>query len=155
MNPLPFSSSPQSHRAALIATAALMLFITAGCTVGPDYHAPTTAIKMNQWGAGQSTTPSSMSVPVPDQWWTTFNDPELARLVDRALISSPNITIAAQRVREARAGLQSVAGSRYPQLGAGAGAMEFRRTGPLNTIYRESYSTFQTRFDASWEIDLW
>jgi NodT family efflux transporter outer membrane factor (OMF) lipoprotein len=132
-----------------------MLFITAGCTVGPDYHAPTAAVKMNQWGADQTTTPSSALVPAPEQWWTTFNDPELTRLVDRALISSPNIAIAAQRVREARAGLQSVAGSKYPQVGAGAGAMEFRRTGPLNTIYRESYSTFQTGFDASWEIDLW
>lgn len=151
-----FPTSAGLRGAALIASGALILLLTDGCMVGPDYHAPTQAIKMNQWGSAQnSAAAGAAAVPIPDQWWTTFNNPELTRLIERALASSPDITIAEQRVREARAGLRSVAGGRYPQVGAGAGTMEYRRTGPLNTIYRESYSTFQTGFDASWEIDLW
>lgn len=151
-----FPTSAGLRGAALIASGALILLLTDGCMVGPDYHAPTQAIKMNQWGSAQNSAAAGVAaVPIPDQWWTTFNNPELTRLIERALASSPDITIAEQRVREARAGLRSVAGGRYPQVGAGAGTMEYRRTGPLNTIYRESYSTFQTGFDASWEIDLW
>ncbi|MEO6994773.1 MAG: efflux transporter outer membrane subunit [Lacunisphaera sp.] len=157
MNSISLSrSSAKLRGVTLIATSALLLLMTEGCTVGPDYHAPAQAIKMNQWGTAQNdANAGAAAVPTPEQWWTTFNDPELTHLIERALGSSPDLTIAEQRVREARAGLRSVTGSREPQVGAGAGAMEFRRTGPLNTIYRESYSTFQTGFDASWEIDLW
>jgi NodT family efflux transporter outer membrane factor (OMF) lipoprotein len=154
-----FLYSARLRSAALITTGPLILFVTTGCVVGPDYHAPTQAIKMNQWGPAQNevnaTTTGSPAAFALGPWWTTFNDPQLTHLIERALASSPDIAIAEQRVREARAGLRSVTGGRYPQIGAGAGAMEYRRTGPLNTIYRESYSTFQTGFDASWEIDLW
>ena len=44
-------------------------------------------------------------------------------------------------VREARAGFKTTAGREYPTAGLGAGRMEYRRTGPLNTIYRDDYAT--------------
>lgn len=133
------------------------LALTGGCVVGPTYRPPAPVVAMKSWSALPAS-PMAESVVATnnsDPWWTTLNDQTLSRLVERALVASPDILIAAQRVREARAALRSVAGGGYPQVGVGAAKMEYRRTGPLNTINRGSYPTFQIGFDASWEVDLW
>ena len=145
------------RRGAALAAGWTALLFGAGCMVGPDYHAPASAVKMKAWTTppASANATATNAAPAMDPWWTTFGDPELTRLIERALESSPDIAIAAQRVREARAGLKSVAGGELPTVGVGAGKMEYRRTGPLNTLYRGNYPTFQTGFDASWEIDLW
>ncbi|HVU23428.1 MAG TPA: efflux transporter outer membrane subunit [Opitutus sp.] len=145
--------SPSPFRFTHVALALAVLAFTAGCTVGPDYHAPAaTAVKMKTWAAAPAVTDNAAA---SDAWWTNFNDPLLGRLVERALSASPDIALAEQRIREARAGVRLAGGRAYPQIGASAAKMEFRRTGPLNTVFPGSYPTFQTGFDASWEIDLW
>jgi len=145
--------------AAALATIIAALLTAAGCAVGPDYHPPAVTTEMRTWspapaGPPVATTTDASAAP-KDRWWETFHDPELDHLVQQALVSSPDLAIAAQRVREARAGLAFAAGGELPQAGVDAGRMEFRRTGPLNTVYRGNYPTYQAGFDASWELDLW
>jgi NodT family efflux transporter outer membrane factor (OMF) lipoprotein len=156
------SLRPSRRPRARAALATLALVLDAGCVVGPDYHAPEQTLEMKTWSA-PAATPATPSVgatetvtgePVVDAWWTTFSDPLIPRLVDRALASSPEIEIAVQRVREARAGLRFVAGRAMPRVGASASRTEFRRAGPLNTIYPGNYPTYQAGFDAGWELDL-
>jgi NodT family efflux transporter outer membrane factor (OMF) lipoprotein len=140
-----------------LATVALAVLLAAGCMVGPDYRAPAaSAVKMTSWSAAPAASANaSDDSAATAAWWTTFDDPQLGRLVERALVSSPDVALAAQRIREARAGLRVAGGAEYPQIGLGAAKGEYRRTGPLNTVFPGSYPTFQTGFDASWEIDLW
>src|SRR2546429_363458 len=55
----------------------------AGCSVGPNYHAPKVTLA-GEWseplegGATNRTTRAA-------EWWTTFNDPKLNSLIVRAL----------------------------------------------------------------------
>jgi outer membrane protein, multidrug efflux system len=114
------------------------LLVTAGCTVGPNYHRPSVDLQ-GKWMApenGISSTAAISGVPtsrpsmvqpggaLPEQWWTTLDDPTLNGLVDRAVRSNLDLRSAAARVREARAdwagaraGLFSTARSRRNRQG--------------------------------------
>ncbi|MCI0445634.1 hypothetical protein L0152_20770, partial [bacterium] len=91
------------------------LFV-AGCMVGPNYHQPQTKVS-EKWAGNDSTpTPSVTKIdqaPVA-QWWTTFNDPTLNTLVDRAVQGNLDLQLAQARVREARAQRGVVAADLYP-----------------------------------------
>jgi NodT family efflux transporter outer membrane factor (OMF) lipoprotein len=92
-------------------------------------------------------------------WWKTFNDPVLNRLIDRAYAENLSIRVAGVRVLEARAQLGVVIGNIYPQ--------NQQLTGSLSKVHlseRASQAAFSKIFDyaqsqlgltASWEIDFW
>lgn len=93
--------------AMLLLTAALMV----GCKVGPDYKAPQINLD-DQWGENgrepttqiSTTNPSKISSrPVPlVEWWTTFHDPQLDDLIQKAVAQNLNVQQAELRIREAR-----------------------------------------------------
>lgn len=76
------------------------LSLAAGCTVGPNYTHPKLGVP-NAYEAPASAQPTGASVD-PATWWTAFGDPELDRLIQRGLADSPDVAIAASRVRQAR-----------------------------------------------------
>src|SRR5690606_36320156 len=86
---------------------------SAGCTVGPDYHPPSTAVA-EQWlgttGSGE----------VDAAWWARFNDPLLAELVASAMVGNKDLAEADARLREARANRDAVLGRSAPQASVAA-----------------------------------
>jgi outer membrane protein, multidrug efflux system len=85
-------------------------------------------------------------------WWTTLNDPELSRLVDRAVARNLDLKKASARIREARARRGLSKAALYPTLDASGSAARSRGsadTGPVATT-----DLFSAGLDASWEIDL-
>src|SRR6516225_5576472 len=90
-----------------------------GCEVGPNYkppelHTPST------WVA-PPTTQASITVQEPlqvEQWWTTFNDPQLDSLIRRAVRSNLNLQIAGERIRQARANLGIATAGFFPVVNA-------------------------------------
>jgi NodT family efflux transporter outer membrane factor (OMF) lipoprotein len=113
-------------------------------------------------------------------WWTTFNDPLLNSLIDRAAAGNLDLKIAQARIREARAQRGIVSAAYYPSVDANASyrrsrtsenAFNFNGPGapdsaggstggsPTNTFGAftppgATTDLFQTGFDASWEIDV-
>ena len=77
-------------------------------------------------------------------WWRTFNSAELQSLVDQALAGSPDLAIAAERVRQAEAQARVAGASLFPTLDLG---FSTRKT-------RENESS-STTLSASYEVDLW
>ena len=59
------------------------------------------------------------TAPVEAQWWASFGDPQLTRLVEQARLNNPDVRIAAAKVEEARATEQGSRGYLLPSLGAG------------------------------------
>lgn len=53
-----------------------------------------------------------------DNWWTTFNDPQLDDLVQQAIANQPNLKIAAARVRLAEQLANYANGANFPSLNA-------------------------------------
>jgi len=134
-------------------TAGLGLLVLAGCTVGPDFHPP--EIK---------TPPSWLTIDVPNDpgvashlvpspvitvdWWTTFGDPELTKLVRDAANENLTVLQAEARIRAARAGVGVATSGLVPTLGAsGSYTQSSVHEGP-------PHSLFQTGLDSVWELDV-
>ncbi|HZZ94621.1 MAG TPA: efflux transporter outer membrane subunit [Usitatibacter sp.] len=80
-------------------------------------------------------------------WIATFDDPQLARLVDEAIAYNPDLVVAAARVEAAEAAARAAGAALYPQLnlaGRGGGKLSGDGSG------LQGIGLF-----ASWEIDLW
>ena len=91
-----------------IAAALPLAAAAGGCMVGPDYAPPAdkTAPGFTEVQPPATTRPVSTVVARDvsvTEWWTTFRDPELEKLVARAAKGNLNLLSAASRVRQARA----------------------------------------------------
>jgi len=130
-----------------------MISLLASCAaVGPNYVRTSTPVPPAwntplQGGIMVSTEPRNLAA-----WWTTLNDPELSRLIDRAAAGNLDLKKAAARVREARARRGLSKAGFYPTLDASGSATRSRGSadmGPTATT-----DLFSAGLDASWEIDL-
>ncbi len=141
----------------LKATLAALAGVLAGCTVGPDYVAPTAALP-----SGFTETAGPDGAPMPaNAWWKAFGDATLDQLMAEAQQSAPALAEARARLREVRA-LQGIAVSaEYPTADAGAGYDHTRGSAnvpigvPPGGLGPGEYGNlWQAGFDASWEVDL-
>jgi NodT family efflux transporter outer membrane factor (OMF) lipoprotein len=140
------------------AIAGLAGVLLAACTVGPDYTPPKPELPAN-W-TEHAATPAEVARTDRQlkQWWASFNDPTLDRLVDTALANNLDLKIASQRLIGARAARVIAASADYPQINAGALASDI---GTSDTVIfppvawnRAYYPLYQVGFDATWEIDI-
>ena len=111
---------------------ALMMIVVsglmAGCAVGSNYRRPLVPAPP-QWSAS-ATRGTKPGVPVElDQWWRTFNDPELDSLIQRAVVANYDLAQATARVEEARASVGLARASYSPQINAGSSATRDRQIG--------------------------
>jgi multidrug efflux system outer membrane protein len=69
-----------------------------------------------------SAAPTGATMPLASDllWWQRFDDPGLARWVERALANSPGVDIARERVVQAQALLRGARAQRRPLIGAEA-----------------------------------
>jgi outer membrane protein, multidrug efflux system len=94
---------------------------------------------------------------LPDPWWTIFGDSTLNQLVDEALAHNPDVTIAAARVAEARAGLRITNADRLPTLNLEGNATRSKSSVFVNQVpgldrYRTTYTVQGV---VGYELDLW
>ena len=86
------------------------------------------------------------------EWWRSFDDPVLDRLIERADARNTSIQAAAARLAEARALARNTDADRAPQIGLGAGAL---RSAGLDRNQSPRPSTLvRAGFDFSYELDL-
>jgi NodT family efflux transporter outer membrane factor (OMF) lipoprotein len=110
---------PRRAPRALLALAAAAAL--AGCTVGKNYQPPQTSTP-ETWGelgpTGAATGPATRPSPEPPvaQWWTTFADPDLDALIDRAVRSNNDVRRARSRVVEARSQLRVTRADLLPNV---------------------------------------
>jgi multidrug efflux system outer membrane protein len=139
----------------LLAAGTLALSL-AGCSVGPRYRRPEISVSP-QWAAPEAR--GAMAGEPVAQWWTSFNDPQLASLVDRAVKGNLDIQLAAARLKEARAARGVARSALFPSIGAGVAATRNRQrtvavTGGVVQPKQIEINNFEGNFDASWELDV-
>ncbi|MBZ4332489.1 efflux transporter outer membrane subunit [Corallococcus sp. AS-1-12] len=141
-----------------------VLAALSGCAVGPDFKRPEAAVA-REWRT-QGDPRLSTQDAVDTQWWKSFGDPSLDRLVELAARQNLSLQIAGLRIVEARAQLAILTGRQYPQVQAFSGsasavgrsensaaANPFDVEG-LGSIDRH-FLEYQLGFDALWELDFW
>lgn len=128
---------------------ALVVLVLAGCRVGPDYEAPAPEIPPAfARGEGPS---GDLS-----RWWTVFGDPVLESLVARAVEGSPDLRLAAARVREARAAARAAGAELLPSVDLDGAYARTKTSGNVFTFPGADLhqSRYRGGFDAAWELDL-
>jgi multidrug efflux system outer membrane protein len=133
----------------------LSCLICACMRVGPDYAPPKPPAGMPS--AYQHAAPGENQLPAPpDDWWRTFQDPELNQLVEAVVANNLDIRKAVAAVLEVRAQFRETRADRWPTLSIEARASQTRQTttstltGTATTS--ESYSLY---LPATFELDLW
>jgi NodT family efflux transporter outer membrane factor (OMF) lipoprotein len=144
------------------AAASALIFLIAGCSVGPSYKQPDIAVA-DGWSEAPQSGIDTRSAPL-SKWWTEFNDPLLNALVERAVQSNLDIRLAEARIRESRALRAVTAADAWPRLdttgsyarsrssenafssNAGGDSSSFGANGARDL--------FRAGFDSSWEVDV-
>lgn len=153
---------------ALILLATLLF----GCAVGPDYRAPKMEVP-ERWS--EAAPAAGQTAKAPEEWWKSFNDPLLDRLIADAIASNLDLRQAASRVRDARAQRTALIAAGLPNLNARSNVNRRRNNTSTSSLGQSggfgmpSSSTssgggfgvgnqliniFQMGFDAQWELDF-
>ena len=160
---LSYKGSPAARKFTLRMGVALALGASlTGCAVGPKYHRPTVNLQPFHNAPSIETRTASLAAPPLDQWWTGFHDPELTRIVTRALDENLDLAAAVTRVQQARAAAQGAGAQRLPSANLYASTTTLSQstesmTGRL-AAHTPGYDRHQNYYDlgfiASWETDL-
>src|SRR5499425_2938305 len=131
----------------------------AGCAVGPNYKRPQAAVP-TQWTVAP-TRGTETKLPETDEWWASFQDPELNSLVERSASRNLDLKLALERVQEARAARGVARSGYFPSIdGAASGTRNRQRVigpvGPQNSpvIVPIEFNNFQGGLSPSWELDV-
>lgn len=149
-----------------LAVALVALLFCDGCEVGPNYKPPKIEVpaRYGELGSAPTTSPATQRSTVTSDpprlhaWWTSFGDPTLNSLSERALHANHELAIAASRVREARAIERGVRSSLFPTISLGGSYTT--SLGSSNGVGfpfglpGTALDLYQLGFDATYEVDL-
>jgi outer membrane protein, multidrug efflux system len=152
---------PRSMHVILPFAAATIL---GGCAVGPDYQTAFLPMPAS-WSRTEGTKYSQP--PELSHWWTRLRDPLLNQLIDEAVDDNLDVAAAKARIREARASYRQAVGALFPAVTnresviRSKGSVFSTSTNPVPgggmspmAGLNSPSTTYQTGFDASWELDL-
>jgi len=151
---------PKSIRRLGLAIA--LMAALSGCAVGPKYHPATVTLQPFHNASSIEARTASLPAPPLDQWWTGFHDPELTRIVQRALDENLDLAAAMTRVQQARAAARGAGAQRMPSgnlyastttLSQSTESMTGRAASHLPG-YDRRQNYYDLGFTASWETDL-
>src|SRR5438876_1033919 len=160
---LSYKGWPAARKFILRMSLALALGASlSGCAVGPKYRRPTVNLQPFHNTPSIEARTSSLPAPPLDQWWTGFRDPELTRIVERALDQNRDLAAAMTRVQQARAAAQGAGARRLPSanLYASTTTLSQSTEGMSGRVashfpgYDRHQNYYDLGFMASWETDL-
>jgi NodT family efflux transporter outer membrane factor (OMF) lipoprotein len=158
----------------LLPAAALVAL--AACTVGPNYVRPDVPVPP-RFDELPPAGPLAAAGQDPGRWWTTFGDPVLESLIERAIAGNLDLATARSRIAAARAQEREARAARLPTLDGTAGfdRIDFSKNAGLSSLASafggggnssssppgqgialpgSGISTWSIGVDASWEVDL-
>ena len=150
-------------------TAAALLALGAGCTVGPNYQrpapaGPTPAAFKEQLPppgtpAGDWKPAQPGDTTLRGKWWQLFADPQLDALEEKIAVSNQTMQAAVAQYLAARDQVRVARAGYYPTLALGPSATHTHESqsqpGTVPGVTRYSFNTFVLPLQASWEPDLW
>jgi len=134
--------------------AIVLSFALCSCITAPKLDPQQQTIRSDRLGLSpQPSAPLSVQA-----WWTTFNDPQLDRLMEQALTDNPTLAQAMARVREAQALTDLTRAGLAPSLSFNA--QETRQRFSAHDVVPPPYAgtnRWQGRegLDLSWDLDFW
>jgi NodT family efflux transporter outer membrane factor (OMF) lipoprotein len=131
----------------------------AGCAQMPDLARPETLKAPAAFNTASSLPASDKGGWPSVNWWTSYGDAQLDKLIDEALKDSPGMAIASARLAQAQALRQVAAAPLYPQVNATGSVTKSRMSYDYLTpadMSPHGWPAYgQTQLNLSWEIDFW
>jgi multidrug efflux system outer membrane protein len=136
-----------------LAVLAMLLVLTASCTMGPNYNRPEldTMDSYRDAEAVEAERQSLANTP----WWEMFEDPVLRDLINIALEQNKDLLATAWRVEEARAQLGFVKADMWPSFTYAVGAVTTDPGSEFVDFQLDRFEQYNVALGVSWEIDLW
>jgi multidrug efflux system outer membrane protein len=140
---------------AKLITLFLVVLLTVGCAVGPNYKRP----NVNAPDAYRGVMPQEAAQPAAEslgdqKWWEVFKDEQLQKLIRTALQQNYDVQIAAARILQAQAQLGITRADQLPSIAAGASAID-QRSPQQKVIPAFNSSANQVSLSLAWELDFW
>ncbi len=142
-------------------TLLMLVGLSAGCTVGPNYKRPAVAVPAT-FRAPDPLPPAQAASFADLKWFNVFKDEELQKLIRTALQQNYDLRDAVARIQAARANLGVVRSNQFPSFGAGASVEINRLSRDGQTPLPASFLPDQDRnFGTavlellSFEVDIW
>jgi len=132
----------------IVSTVIVAQFVLAGCATTSAPPQPGVGIP-DAWREAANPAPAT----VPLDWWRAFNSAELADLIAAALVGSPDLAAARERVSQAEAQVRVAGASLFPTLDLGVTSV--RRDTHPDQGPAINVDTTNGVLSASYEIDLW
>src|SRR5579859_4703002 len=131
----------------------LLCVVLSGCVLPPKETAHPSRLGESEVGLSGAEVP-----PAPDGWWSSFDDPQLDRLIRAGLGNSPSLAQAQARVRAALAQVQTEHAGLLPNVNLDASSLYQRA--PQNYLIPPPLAghTFwmsQAGASLGWDIDFW
>lgn len=101
----------------------------------------------------QNAPAANTDMEINRNWWAGFQSPQLNQLIDEALTQSPDLRIAAERVRQAELQMNSAGASLFPSLNLSASSGSTRNR-DADGEWQKGESS-RVSLGASYEVDLW
>jgi efflux transporter, outer membrane factor (OMF) lipoprotein, NodT family len=140
-------------------TPLLTALLLAGCASSDGLRTSNNMLSPDSLQAQQSLANVHLSpVSWPKQnWWQSFNDPQLNALITEGLASSPDLQEVNARADKANAAVVASQAERYPDLDVNAGITRSRVAKVDDPMLQgKSYSTLRTAsLGLSYSLDLW
>lgn len=138
--------------------------VLAGCAAGPDHVQPSMPLPAEfaraeaSALAGEGATGAALPTPAADaEFWATFDDPVLDRLVEAALVENHDLRIALARYDRANALLRGARFDRIPTVTAVASASDARVSAdelPGTARNDRDFERYGASVVAAWELDV-
>ncbi len=136
--------------------------VLAACAVGPDYERPEVPVpgRFARDAAAIDGEVAAVAVATPDpdaEFWASFDDPMLTRLVDAALLANHDLRVALARYDSASAISREAGFDRFPTVTATGTASDERSSAdqfPEATRAERDTENYDAAIVAAWELDL-
>jgi NodT family efflux transporter outer membrane factor (OMF) lipoprotein len=111
----PFEIKVGRHAAPMFCLLVTAVLIP-GCSIGPQYKRPIAVLQPYQNAPAIESRAAALPGPGLDTWWMGFNDPELNKIIERALAQNLDVAASFARVEQARAAAREAGANRKPEF---------------------------------------
>lgn len=142
--------------AAFASLAAFALFVSASCTVGPNYSRPQVPAAPTYRGSDNTEVSSAKENSFGDQKWAhVFREPELQNLIRTALEKNYDVRIAAERILEQAAQVRITRSQQFPTFNIGGTGIGAELPSSLGSSIGSPLVVGSFNLSAAWNPDFW
>ena len=140
----------------------LVTLLLTSCAVGPKYRRPVSNVQPFHNAPAVQARKTIAGAPALDRWWIGFRDPELTKIVERAVEQNLDLAASLHRVEQARAAAKEAGARLKPSGSLTAQSTSFRQSleSPVGRVagvfpgFDRNQSYLDLGISATWEVDL-